>query len=61
MARKPPFRAVAKIDPDALREEPYPTHGFSADRLTEDTGWSPGYSFEEALDDYIGWLQHHPF
>jgi nucleoside-diphosphate-sugar epimerase len=58
---RPDVAARLKIDPDALREEPYPTHGFSADRLTQDTGWSPGYAFEEALEDYIAWLQQHPF
>jgi nucleoside-diphosphate-sugar epimerase len=35
--------------------------GLNADLLTKDTGWSSGYSFEEALQDYIEWLQVHPY
>jgi len=58
---RPDAGKLLKIDPDVLREEPYPTYGFSSERLAEDTGWAPAYSFEEALEDYIGWLQQHPY
>ena len=50
-----------KIDPESLRAEPYPTSSFNAELLRSDIGWSPGYSFEEAVKDYIEWLQLHPY
>jgi nucleoside-diphosphate-sugar epimerase len=52
--------SLLRIDPNELREEPYPTTSFNADLLTKDTGWKPGYSFEDAVEEYISWLQHHP-
>ncbi|MEU9331045.1 NAD(P)-dependent oxidoreductase [Streptomyces canus] len=58
---RPEAGELLKIDPDALREEPYPTYGFGSDLLAKDTAWSPEYSFEAALEDYIGWLQQHPY
>ncbi|MDT5258859.1 MAG: hypothetical protein QOD10_3939, partial [Mycobacterium sp.] len=34
---------------------------FNADLLTRDTGWRPQYTFEEALEDYLKWLNEHPY
>jgi nucleoside-diphosphate-sugar epimerase len=49
------------MDPETLRAEPYPSNGFNADRLSQDTGWRPQYTFEEALEDYLKWLGEHPY
>jgi nucleoside-diphosphate-sugar epimerase len=57
----PDAEGLLAIDPETLRAEPYPTTSFNADLLAKDTGWSSGYSLEEALEDYIGWLQNHEY
>jgi nucleoside-diphosphate-sugar epimerase len=48
-----------QLNPEMLREEPYPTTSFNGDLLAQDTGWKSGYSFEGAVEDYVRWLQDH--
>jgi len=49
------------VDPEALRAEPYRTGSFNANLLQQDIGWTSGFSFEQAVEDYIRWLQDHPY
>jgi nucleoside-diphosphate-sugar epimerase len=58
---RPDAAQQVNMDPETLRAEPYPSSGFTADRLTHDTGWRPQYTFEEALEDYLKWLSEHPY
>lgn len=58
---KPDAVNLLKIDPETLREEPFPTTTFNADRLTTDTGWVSGYSLETAIEDYLMWLERHNY
>ena len=51
---------LLQLDPETLREASYPTSSFNGDLLAKDTGWKSRYSFEEAVEDYIAWLQDHP-
>jgi nucleoside-diphosphate-sugar epimerase len=51
--------SLLQLDPELLREEPYPTTSFNGELLAKDTGWQSRYSFEEAVEDYIAWLQDH--
>ena len=56
---RPEAEDVLKINPADLEDKPNMTSSYNANLLTKDTGWTPGYSFEEALEDYFEWLQHH--
>ena len=58
---RPDAAGLVNVDPETLRAEPYPSNGYNADLLTNDTGWQPQYTFEEALDDYLKWLAEHPY
>jgi nucleoside-diphosphate-sugar epimerase len=58
---RPDAAQQVNMDPETLRAEPYPSNGFNADLLTQDTGWRPQYTFEEALEDYLKWLGEHPY
>jgi nucleoside-diphosphate-sugar epimerase len=51
--------SLMQLNPEMLREEPYPTTSFNGDLLAQDTGWKSGYSFEGAVEDYVRWLQDH--
>ena len=50
---RPDAARQVNLDPETLREQPYPSNGYNADLLTRDTGWRPQYTFEEALEDYL--------
>jgi nucleoside-diphosphate-sugar epimerase len=58
---RPDAARQVNLDPETLRADPYPANGFNADLLTQDTGWRSQYTFEAALDDYLGWLSKHPY
>ena len=50
---------LLQLDPETLREATYPTSSFNGDLLANDIGWRSGFSFEEAVEDYVAWLQDH--
>lgn len=58
---RPDAAQQINMDPDTLRAEPYPSGGFNADLLTHDTGWRSQFTFEEALEDYLEWLDDNDY
>jgi nucleoside-diphosphate-sugar epimerase len=58
---RPDAARLVNLDAEELRADPYPPSGFNADLLTQDTGWRPRYTFEEALEDYLKWLGENPY
>lgn len=67
---KAQMRALLAVAPDAADRfgltpddlpDAAPDLGFNSTRFKEDFGWTPPYTLETALADYIAWLKHHPF
>jgi nucleoside-diphosphate-sugar epimerase len=56
----PESRESIGIAPEDLRES-RPDLGFNADLLKADFGWSSAYTIESAFEEYIAWLQDHPY
>jgi nucleoside-diphosphate-sugar epimerase len=58
---KPESREWIGLDPESLPDKPFINTVFSSDRLLNDLGWTSGYSLETAIEDYLDWLQDHPY
>ncbi|MEL6387830.1 MAG: NAD(P)-dependent oxidoreductase [Pseudomonadota bacterium] len=67
---KAQMRALLKVAPDAADRfgltpddlpDAAPDLGFNSARFKEDFGWTPPYTLETALADYIEWLADHPY
>lgn len=58
---RPDAADILGLDPADLRAEPFASASFNADLLSRDTGWKSGFSFEEAIADYLEWLSVHTY